>query len=104
MQFIHELACPPTPDCAKQREIIILKQEDRDASFFVQHPHLSYDFGGLARAHDSSRRGAIERVDRTKGTRAGAPAAGEDRHDASSQHSFRLVVAFRIWQLIEVFD
>src|SRR5450432_700655 len=104
MQLIHELARPAAPCGTKQRKVIILKQKDRDASFFMQQAHLAHHFGWFARSDYSARRGSIERVDGTEGAGAGAAAAGEDGHNTAAQHCFRFVVAFWIRQLIKVVE
>src|SRR5258706_13306437 len=104
MQFIDKLAGPTAPDGTEQRKVIILEEEESDASLFIKAAHLAHDLDGLARAHDPSRRGAIECMDRAERAGASTAAASQYRHDLATQNSFRLVVALRIRQLIEVFN
>src|SRR5712692_1810882 len=104
MQFVDKLARPTAPDGTEQRKVIILEEEEGDASLFIEAAHLAHDLYRLARAHYPSRRGAIEGMDRAERTGPGASPAGQYRHHTTTQHPFRLVVAFRIRQLIQVFD
>src|SRR6266851_9925523 len=104
MQFIDKLAGPTAPDGTEQRKVIILEEEESDASLFIKAAHLAHDLDGLARAHDSSRRGAIECMDRAERAGASTPTASQYRHDLTTQNSFWFVIAFRIRQLIQVFN
>src|SRR5258708_6546168 len=104
MEFVDEFARPPPPHRHEHRKVMILEEKDVDAAFFVQHTHLSYYFRRLAGAHYYSRSCAIEGMDGTETTRARASATGQDRHDISSQHGLRLVLALRIRQLVEVLN
>jgi len=104
MKFIDKLVCPTPPNLAKEREVIVLKQEDRDSLFFVKHAHLAHNFRRFACANNSARSGSIERVNRTEGTSAGTTAAGKNGHDASAENHFWFVVAIWIRQLIEIIE
>src|SRR5215204_3898213 len=104
MKFIDELVRPTSPNLAKEREVIVLKQEDSDSLFFVKHAHLPHYFRGFACAHDSTGSGSIESMDRKEGTRTCTTAACKDWHDASAENHFRFVVAIGIWQLIEIIE
>src|ERR1700674_2803171 len=104
MQFIDKLASPTAPNGTEQRKVIILEEEEGDASLFIKAVHLAHDLDGLARAHDPSRRGAIECMNRAERAGASTATAGQYRHDLATQNYFRLVSAFRRRQLIEVFN
>ncbi len=104
MQFVDEFICPLAPDLSKQRKVVILKQEDADAPFFMQHPHFAYDLSRLARTHYLSRRGAVEGVNGAERTGPRTTPASDNRHDGSSQHGVGKIVSLWIRKTIQILD
>src|SRR5260370_17142569 len=104
MQFIDKLTRPAAPDGTEQGKVIILEEEEGDASLFIKAAHLAHDLDGLARAYDPSRRGSIERMNRAERAGASAPTTGEHRHYLATQHSLWFLIALWIRQLIQVFN